>query len=506
MTEPRSPITPVGTGSGIQEPVTVPDDVWAATSLRPPPPGSLSTSSPFAPDAYVPSAPAPFDTSSGTPHVTDPDTSDAWNVTHLSAPPTGSISMTPAPWQEVVPGWTPEEAPAVPTAFSPPEERGTLPAAAIPDVMVPTLVVPKPIRGIPVDLPAAGRFAAPEEKVQSTKRTLSRPMWVVAGVIVVLAALIGYLLVDRNRPVAIDPNIVVPSSAQASAPKVARGDLAVKGYLEALQRGDIEAAIAYGPVGGGSRALLVPEALKASLAVSPITNVVVAPADATASTIRASYQLGTQAVNADYKVFKKDDGNWQLASSTTTVRLEAKRSDKVPLIINGQTIGPVVELELVPGTYSMSTGLAFLQYQSTTKITVNDLTYNKTIAELPVDVTPEGKDALIQAATTSLTNCLEYKRLSPANCPARETTTKALNENTIVRRLVRPDPVSGAQWIVEKDDPAVAQAAIQIYYTFSADYADGSGSTAGTPFDKQWTVRADATKTRAQDLEILWGG
>jgi len=284
-----------------------------------------------------------------------------------------------------------EGASTVPSSFSPPEERGNLPAAAIPDAMVPTIIVPKPIRGIPVDQPVAGRFAAPEVTVERTKRRLSRPVWIAAAVAVGLAVILGYVIVDRNRPIAVDPNIVVPSSAQASAPKVARGDLAVKGFLEALQRGDIDAAIAYGPVGGGSRALLVPEALKVSLAAAPITNIIVAAAEATASTIHASYQLGTQAVNADYKVVKRDDGNWQLASSTTTVRLEAKRSDRVPLIINGQTIGLVVELELVPGTYTMSTGLAFLQYQSTTKITVNDLTYNKIIAELPVDVTTEGK-------------------------------------------------------------------------------------------------------------------
>ena len=504
MTEARSPSTPVRPGSGIQEPVTAPDDPWAATSLKPPPPGSLSTTPAFAPGAYVPSAPTPFDTSSGTPAVTDPDTSDAWNATHLAAPPSGSISTTPAPWHEVGPGWTPEQAPAVPSAFSPPEERGSLPAAAMPDAMVPTLIVPKPIRGIPVDQPAAGRFAAPEEKVPRTRRQLSRPVWIVGGVALVLAGILGYLLVDRNRPVAIDPNIVVPSSAQASAPKVARGDLAVKGYLEALQRGDIESAIAYGPVGGGSRALLVPEALKVSLAAAPITNIVVATTDALASTIRASYQLGTQAVNADYKVVKKDDGNWQLASSTTTVPLDAKRSDRVPLLINGQAIGPVVELELVPGTYSMATGLAYLQYQSTTKITVNDLTYNHTIAELPVDVTTEGKDALSQAAQSSLTNCLEYKRLSPENCPARESTNHPVNENTITRRLNIPDPVSSAQWIVDKDDPAVAQAVIQVSYTFRGDYADGSGTTDGTVYNKQWTVRADATKSRAVDLAILW--
>jgi len=65
--------------------------------------------------------------------------------------------------------------------------------------------------------------------------------------------------------------------------------------------------------------LLVPDALKASLAAAPITNINVTAADATASTIHASYQLGTQAVVSDFHVVKQDDGNWQLTASTTTV-------------------------------------------------------------------------------------------------------------------------------------------------------------------------------------------
>lgn len=328
-------------------------------------------------------------------------------------------------------------------------------------------------------------------------------MWIVAGIVIALVGIVAYALIQRNRPITIDPNIVVPSSAEASAPKVARGDLAVKGYLEALQKGDIDGALSYGPVGGGSRVLLVPEALKASLAASPITNIKVVEAGATASTIHASYQLGTQAVNADYKVEKKNDGNWQLASSTTTVRLEAKRSDRVPMIINGQKIGTVVELEFVPGTYTMSTGLPFLEYQTTTKITVNDLNYAKTISELPVDVTAEGKEALLRAAQASLSACLNYQRLSPTNCPMRESANKPLNESTIQRKLKVQDPLGGAAWIVDKDDAAVAQTVIQLSYTLSARYADGD-TTGEQTYDKQWIVKTDATKSRYQDLEILW--
>ena len=375
-----------------------------------------------------------------------------------------------------------------------------MPGAEAPQTDIP-IVVPKPIRGLPFDQPAAGRFTAPEEKKTRNTRRARPTIWVLGVVGVIIAGLISYFVWDQNRPVAVSSEIVVPTSAQASAPKVPRGDLAVKGYLEALASGDIDKAISYGPVGGGSRALLVQAALAASIAAAPLTNINVTPADATASTIHAAYQLGTQAVVSDYKVVKKDDGNWQLASSTTTVRLSAKRSDSVPLIINGQTIGPVVELELVPGTYTMETGLPYLAYQSTIKITVNDLSYTKAIAELPVDVTSEGKDALIRAAQASLAACMDYQQLSPPNCPMNEPTSRPVIASTIRREMVVTDPVNGAQWVVDSSNAAVASALIQVHYKIFANY-DAQTTTNGTEYNQSWTARADATK---QGLSITWG-
>ena len=378
-----------------------------------------------------------------------------------------------------------------------------MPAAEMPQTGVSSIVVPKPIRGLPFDQPAAGRFTAPAEKIRVGRR--KRPtVWVLGAVGVIVLALVVYVVWDRNRPVVVSSDIVVPTSAQASAPRVARGDLAVKGYLEALAAGDIDKALSYGPVGGGSHALLVPEALKASIAAAPITSINVTPADATASTIHAAYQLGTQAVESDYRVVKKDDGNWQLASSTATVRLDAKRTDSVPLIINGQTIGPVVELELVPGTYTMTTGRPFLAYQSSTTITVNDLSYTKAISELPIDVTPEGKDALVRAAQASLNACVDYQQLSPPNCPMGEPTNRPVITSTIRRDMVVADPVSGAQWVVDANNAAVASALIPVHYKFFANF-DANTTTAGTDYNQSWTARADASKLNSADLTIEWG-
>lgn len=510
MTEPTSPSTPVRPGSGLEDaPSTsrpVVDDAWGATRLTPPPTGAMITApSPYDAAPYVPASPSPVSAGSvsyAAEPGDDPD-QDAWGATHLAAPPSGTLPTAPAPWQEPRPGWTPGDAPASPSAFSPPAERGGLPAAEIPTSGITSIVVPKPIRGLPVDEPAAGRFAAPPEKRRVARRT--RPgILVLGGVAVVVLALLTYVVWDQNRPVAVSKDIVVPTSAQASAPKVARGDLAVKGYLEALAAGDIDKAISYGPVGGGSRALLVPDALKASLAAAPITNINVTAADATASTIHASYQLGTQAVVSDFRVVKKDDGNWELASSTTTVRLSAKRTANVPLVINGQTVGPVVELELVPGTYTMTTGLPYLAYQSTTKITVNDLSYSKPIAELPVDVTSEGKEALVQAAQASLAACLDLQQLSPPNCPMIEPTSKPVVSSSIKRELLVADPVSGAQWVVDSSDASVASALISVRYRIFAQYQDGSTS-GWTSYDQSWTASAEAIASRSADLAVKWG-
>lgn len=510
MSEPASPITPVRPGSGLEDPsgssVPAVDDTWGATRLTPPPAGVLTpTPSPYEPSPYTPVAPAAVTASSAMygSQAGETDGLDAWGATHLAAPPTGALPTTPAPWHEPNQGWTPGDAPQAPSAFSPPEERGGVAAAEVPQTGVSSIVVPRPIRGLPFDQPAAGRFTAPAEKTRVGRRKRP-PFWILGVVAVIVLALVVYVVWDQNRPVVVSPDIVVPTSAQASAPRVARGDLAVKGYLEALAAGDIDKALSYGSVGGGSRALLVPDALKASLAAAPITSINVTPADATASTIHAAYQLGTQAVESDYKVVKKDDGNWQLAASTATVRLDAKRSDSVPLIINGQKIGPVVQLELVPGTYTMTTGLPFLAYQSTTTITVNDLSYTKAISELPVDVTADGKTALIRATQASLANCVDYQQLSPPNCPMAEPTGRPVITSTIRREMIVPDPVSGAQWVVDSSNSAVASALIPVHYKFFANF-DANTTTAGTDYNQSWTARADATKLLGADLVIEWG-
>jgi hypothetical protein len=73
--------------------------------------------------------------------------------------------------------------------------------------------------------------------------------------------------------------------------------------------------------------------------------------------------------------------------------------------------------------------------------------------------------------------------------------------STIKRDLVVADPVSGAQWVVDAADAAVASALIPVHYRFSASF-DASTTTSGTDYNQSWTARADATKPV---LSIEWG-
>jgi hypothetical protein len=67
--------------------------------------------------------------------------------------------------------------------------------------------------------------------------------------------------------------------------------------------------------------------------------------------------------------------------------------------------------------------------------------------------------------------------------------------------MIVADPVSGAQWVVDSSNSAVASALIQVHYRIFANY-DSNNTTGWTEYNQSWTARADATK---QGLNITWG-
>jgi len=449
----------------------------------------------------------------GGPSSLPPADLDPWGATQLKPPPPG--------------GWTPPENPYatdsgdhtifaphldVPKAvfgagnvpesrFAPPEERpGTS------DVQPPhERFAPRPIPGGPTDLPHGGRFATPgavDEDAAKAPRSRKVPGWVMGIVAVLVLALIGGGIWWRFfRPTVIDINITVPtSSAPVNKPKVEKPEDAVLGYLQALKAGEIEKALSYGPVGPGSRVLLTPASIKESQAKAPIDNIVVPAVTGATSSIKARYTIGTEAVERTFNVSKTDDGGWQLAKSTTTVQLSAKRSPRVPLIINKQTVDNVAVLELVPGTYHFETGLPFLRYAATTDVKVLSLDYNEPIQVLSLELTDEGRAAILSQAQASMQACLDLGSLNPPNCPFGYAMPKPVTKITWTQKK---DPWTGIQFTLTKEDAAVAEANFTISLNANVEFADGQKSP-NNNYEGEVRLTADITKNRAQDVQIKW--
>lgn len=384
--------------------------------------------------------------------------------------------------------------------FAPPEERPGVPDALPPQERF----APLPIPGGPTDLPHGGRYAAPEadESTPSERAPRRVSRWVVAlvGLLVIGLAAAG-LWWRFYRPVVVDPAITVPTSAApVNKPKVDKPEDAVKGYLEALRAGDITQALSYGPVGPGSQVLLTPNAVKDSQARAPIGNIVVPATTGATSSVKARYTIGTEAVERTFNVVKTDDGGWQLAKATTTVQLTPKRSTRVPLIVNKQAVENVAVLELVPGVYHFETGLPFLRYAATTDLKVLSLDYNEPIQVLSLELTDEGRAALLSQAQASMQKCLDQGSLNPPNCPFGYAQPKPV---TSIKWTQKKDPWTGIQFTLTKEDPAVAEANFTISLNANVEFADGQKSPNNT-YEGEVRLTADVTKQRVLDIQVKW--
>ncbi len=424
-----------------------------------------------------------------------------WESTRLRPPPVGWASGEPVEIPADPPGWSPPPADPATSAFSPESENAGHEPQYLPEV-----VVPQVRRDQDENVGDTTLFQQPAEEPPPPVRTSPVKLWMVlTAALVVVATFAGVMLWRANRPVWIDPSL-----SGTDKPTVAyqRGDQVVSDYLKALAAGDIDKALSLGPRGGhGSEVLLQQAAIRASIQDSPISNIQVPPADENASLINASYQVGSQAVPAVFRVVRGDDRSWRLAKVTTTVQITARRSNRLPLYINGVEVPPNInEVELVPGSYTLSTKLPFVSYLPDTKFTVQNLDYTNPIKDLPVAITDQGKQALIKASLTSLNNCMNSHTLSDLSCPFRwknDSTDFAPDPSTISYTPQEADPISGATWTVSASDQALAQAVVRIAGVMKFKFKNNPSSSIN-PYDQPWMITADITKLRAEDLDIQW--
>ncbi|MCC2592160.1 hypothetical protein LKO27_01805 [Tessaracoccus sp. OS52] len=350
------------------------------------------------------------------------------------------------------------------------------------------------------------RFDAPEV---DTDGPTARPFPLKAVLITLVSVMVlgvagGLFYVRFLRNVAPDPETVVSASATASREVLRTPHDAVRGYFEALAAGDIESALTYGPPGGtGSMLLLSPENHARMPEASRPSNLTILTEDPLASEVEVRYDLAGEQVSTGIRVIRLDTGDYQLARTTVTVLTQVAGGDNLPMFINGAEADHTIPLEVVPGTYTLSTNLPFITYPESNSFRIQSLAYTDVTA-FPVNpqLTAEGREALQRAARASLSKCMATSELTPTGCPNAIRANKPVTPGSVKWTLLN-DPWQSFSPTLFSDDQAVATATVPLDYRVVMDYTDGRNSGNN---DISRIVRVSATMLGrdASDVVVTW--
>lgn len=353
----------------------------------------------------------------------------------------------------------------------------------------------------------ASRFEAPEVEEDATRTRRPFPLRALLTVLVgvaVLGVLAGVVYVTFFREVKPDDQTIVSMTATASNAHITTPQEVVQGYLDALAAGDIETALTFGPPGGdGSAILLTPENHQKMATNARPTNVTILTDDPLATEVEVSYTLAGQDVSTAMRVTRQDDGSYRLARTTVTILTQVSGGANLPMLINGVEVDHSRPMEVVPGTYAISTGLPFISYPDTNSITIQSLAYTDTTV-FPVNpqLTDAGRTALFDRAQASLAACLAQRELTPTGCPNAIRAPKPIVVGSPQWRLLN-DPWQTFNPSLKPDDQTIGTATVTIRTRVTMTYTDGR--TSGNN-DQNRSVRISANLLGKEpaDVTIVW--
>ena len=182
----------------------------------------------------------------------------------------------------------------------------------------------------------------------------------------------------------------------------------VRGYLNALTRGDAASAMAYSEQQASDPSLLTPRMLAEQRPNARLSQVTVhQPSEP--GKVPASYRLGTEPVSAVYQLTLHDHG-WVLDRAAAEIDLSGFA---IPVAVNGmapESLRP----SLFPGHYLVTSQLP--RY----RVTDGDLIVAHPFAspeiDTGIDLSEAGRAEVIAAAESRLTDCLSRHDLDPSGC------------------------------------------------------------------------------------------
>lgn len=281
------------------------------------------------------------------------------------------------------------------------------------------------------------------------------------------------------------PRPVFGPRSEAAATQV------VRGYLEALSRGDAVTALGYALHPPSDASLLTDHALAAQRVGVPISDIrVEVPIEP--GRVPVSYRLGTQRVSAVFELTLHDDG-WRLNRIAAPADLSGFA---VAVLING-AVPASTQPELFPGRYQISA--ANPRYEVVDAVFDLPHPFGQPAIDAALELSEAGRAEVIEAAQAHLTNCLRQQDLNPPDCGfAVVNPDQTPLDESSVSWSVR-GPVDFTSAVISLDHAGSASAGIDL--TIRGDVLGLDGS--------RWQADVHLTRMRAdltgQTIEIQLG-
>ncbi len=203
----------------------------------------------------------------------------------------------------------------------------------------------------------------------------------------------------------------------SSAPAAATASDAVQGYLQAVAKGDAQAAVAYAVDPTSVKTTyMTPAVLAASAKLAPLTDIQVGTSDPDATTVPVTYRLGSTRVDTSYDVLKASDGTWKLIQVASILDLSAVQDDAVPMLVNGLRVKPG-PFSVLPGTYRITTGQRNFDYGTDPTLVVRYPSDFPDSTRVAPRVSSAGQKSALAAVKKSWSSCLDKHAQTPKGCP-----------------------------------------------------------------------------------------
>jgi hypothetical protein len=196
---------------------------------------------------------------------------------------------------------------------------------------------------------------------------------------------------------------------------------AVKSYLEALARGDAEAALAYSNDLPGTKEFLTDEILRKQIAQWPITNIRILKDDSLSaigySTVHVAANFGDKVSDANLEV-KKDHGHWKL--TTAAIKLTASpgassNATAKTMTLFGKPIGDAT-VYVFPGWTDVGSTNPYISVTAK-PLLLDQLSSTGRWVDATFALSDGGRDAANAQLVAAMSNCQKSNLLAPPGCP-----------------------------------------------------------------------------------------